>query len=325
MGGRAGGVNKILAILTTGTRTLGGDVLPGLPGLTEWKYCYRGEVIKGWLGEERSGEARGDGGQFGKVSFEVSWLCISGPFEEINLIRKWSPTVASFEFQMFTMDTHYCRMLGICFRVSTKIILAMFSSSSFHGGLVANIFDSCKSSPLSCFAQSGGFLPSHYPSFLRVRVGSGWQGIFIDLDDTLCHTRLLDVCQMLELAQFCWSIITILKESIDGIVEIEMVLDPVRLWRSGHKPAENCVKIENDTKFGVIPAPAPHWPPISGQPVTMVTNCRDPNIWYKQTRPENKPARLVICLEIDCFSEVRICRRLLCSLSLMYCEVHCQW
>ena len=133
----------------------------------------------------------------------------------------------------------------------------MFSSSSFHGGLVANIFDSCKSSPLSCFAQSGGFLPSHYPSFLRVRVGSGWQGIFIDLDDTLCDTRLLDVCQMLELAQFCWSIITMLKESIDGIVEIEMVLDPVRLWRSGHKPAENCVKIENDTKFGLIPAPAP--------------------------------------------------------------------
>ena len=103
----------------------------------------------------------------------------------------------------------------------------MFSSSSFHGGLVANIFDSCKSSPLSCFAQSGGFLPSHYPGFLRVRVGSRWQGIFIDLDDTLCDTRLLDVCQMLELAQFCWSVITMLKESIDGIVETEMVLDPV--------------------------------------------------------------------------------------------------
>lgn len=56
---------------------------------------------------------------------------------------------------------------------------------------------------------------------------------------------------MLELAQFCWSVITMLKESIDGIVEIEMVLDPARLWRSGHKPAENCVKIENDTKFGL--------------------------------------------------------------------------
>ena len=56
---------------------------------------------------------------------------------------------------------------------------------------------------------------------------------------------------MPELAQFCWSVITMLKESIDGIVEIEMVLDPVRQRRSGHKPAENCVKIENDTKFGL--------------------------------------------------------------------------
>ena len=89
-----------------------------------------------------------------------------------------------------------------------------------------------------------------------------------------------------------------------------------RLWRSGHKPAENCVKIENDTKFGLwSPAPAPHWPPI---PVTMVTNCHDPNIWYKHSR-RNEAALLswmVICLGIDCFSEVRICRRQLSSVSL---------
>ena len=85
---------------------------------------------------------------------------------------------------------------------------------------------------------------------------------------------------MLELAQFCWSIITILKESIDGIVEIEMVLDPVRLWRSGHKPAENCVKIENDTKFGLIPAVSgpPLTTNISPEPVTIETNCHDPRI-----------------------------------------------
>ena len=205
----------------------------------------------------------------------------------------------------------------------------MFSSSSFHGGLVANIFDSCKSSPLSCFAQSGGFLPSHYPGFLRVRVGSRWQGIFIDLDDTLCDTRLLDVCQMLELAQFWWSVITMLKESIDGIVETEMVLDPVRLWRSGHKPAENCVKIENDTKFGLWSRPRPpHWPPI---PVTMVTNCRDPNIWYKHSRPEKWSSSLVLDGHL---SRNRLLLRsedlpasveLGLPISLIYCEVHCQW
>ena len=200
---------------------LGGDVLPRMPGLTEWKYCYRGgDKRLAWWAERGQ---RGWGAIWQSFILGVMTLHFRS-FWEINLIRKWSPTVASFEFQMFTMDKHYCRMLGIILQGVTKIISEMFSSSSFHRGLVANIFDSCKSSPLSCFAQSGGFLPSHYPSFL-LRIGSGWQGIFIDLDDTLSTGKLLrlDVCQMPELAQFCWSVITMLKERIDGIVEIEMV------------------------------------------------------------------------------------------------------
>ena len=147
---------------------LGGDVLPRMPGLTEWKYCYRGgDKRLAWWAERGQ---RGWGAIWQSFILGVMTLHFRS-FWEINLIRKWSPTVASFEFQMFTMDKHYCRMLGIILQGVTKIISEMFSSSSFHRGLVANIFDSCKSSPLSCFAQSGGFLPSHYPSFLKNRLG----------------------------------------------------------------------------------------------------------------------------------------------------------
>ena len=80
--------------------------------------------------------------------------------------------------------------------------------------------------------------------------------------------------------------------------------------------------------WSVIPAPAPHWPPI---PVTMVTNCRDPNIWYKHSRPEKWSSSLVLDGHL---SRNRLLLRsedlpasveLGLPISLIYCKVHCQW
>ena len=141
---------------------LGGDVLPGLPGLTKWKYCYRGgDKRLAWWRERPEGM----GGNLAKVHFR----CHDFAFQ-VLLRDKFDQKMKS-DCCFFWVSNVYngqtlFRMLGIMLQGVAKIISAMFSSSSFHRGLVANIFDSCKSSPLSCFAQSGGFLPSHYPSFL---------------------------------------------------------------------------------------------------------------------------------------------------------------
>ena len=70
----------------------------------------------------------------------------------------------------------------------------------------------------------------------------------------------------------------------------------------------------------VIPAPAPHWPPI---PVTIrEQTAAIPTFDTNRHGPRRNEAALlsvmVICLGIDCFSEVRICRRLLSSVSPSY-------
>ena len=207
-----GAVNKILVILTTELGLwLGGAEMFCLD-CPDWhnENIVIGEVIKGWRGEERPG---GWGAIWQGFILGVMTLHFRS-FWEINLIRKWSPTVASFEFQMFTIDEHYCMMLGIMLQGGDKnlVILELFQSSSssgFHRGVVSGgkYFWQLQIKPPTCFASYHH--PTHYPSFLQTKIVSGWWGLFIDLDDTLSHSRKphLDVChvcqcQLFELAPF---------------------------------------------------------------------------------------------------------------------------
>ena len=106
-----GAVNKILVILTTELGLwLGGAEMFCLD-YPDWhnENIVIGEVIKGWLREERG--QRGWGAIWQSFILGVMTLHFRS-FWEINLIRKWSPTVASFEFQMFTMDKHYLGCWG---------------------------------------------------------------------------------------------------------------------------------------------------------------------------------------------------------------------